>query len=37
MPEREARHAHDVNRQQTFGKFEKALGWYHHEIVKASL
>ena len=21
-----------VNRQQTFGKFEKALGWYHHEI-----
>ena len=21
-----------ANRQQTFGKFEKALGWYHHEV-----
>jgi phenylpropionate dioxygenase-like ring-hydroxylating dioxygenase large terminal subunit len=21
-----------VNRQQTFGKFEKALGWYHREV-----
>jgi phenylpropionate dioxygenase-like ring-hydroxylating dioxygenase large terminal subunit len=24
-----------ANRQQTFGKFEKALGWYHHEIERA--
>ena len=24
-----------ANRQQTFGKFEKALGWYHQEIDKA--
>lgn len=24
-----------ANRHQTFGKFEKALGWYHHEIDKA--
>jgi phenylpropionate dioxygenase-like ring-hydroxylating dioxygenase large terminal subunit len=24
-----------ANRQQTFGKFEKALGWYHSEIDKA--
>jgi phenylpropionate dioxygenase-like ring-hydroxylating dioxygenase large terminal subunit len=24
-----------VNRQQTFGKFEKALGWYHEEIDRA--
>ena len=21
-----------ANRQQTFGKFEKALGWYHKEV-----
>ena len=26
-----------ANSQQTFGKFEKALGWYHAEIDKASL
>ena len=24
-----------ANRQQTFGKFEKALGWYHREIANA--
>ena len=24
-----------ANRQQTFGKFEKALGWYHREVDKA--
>ena len=24
-----------ANRQQTFGKFEKALGWYHQEIERA--
>jgi phenylpropionate dioxygenase-like ring-hydroxylating dioxygenase large terminal subunit len=24
-----------ANREQTFGKFEKALGWYHREIDKA--
>ena len=24
-----------ANRQQTFGKFEKALGWYHQEIESA--
>ena len=24
-----------ANRQQTFGKFEKALGWYHQEVEKA--
>jgi phenylpropionate dioxygenase-like ring-hydroxylating dioxygenase large terminal subunit len=24
-----------ANRRQTFGKFEKALGWYHHEIDRA--
>jgi phenylpropionate dioxygenase-like ring-hydroxylating dioxygenase large terminal subunit len=24
-----------ANRQQTFGKFEKALGWYHHEVDRA--
>ena len=26
-----------ANRQQTFGKFEKALGWYHDEIDSALL
>ena len=26
-----------AKRQQTFGKFEKALGWYHHDIDKAML
>ncbi|MFI4998852.1 MAG: aromatic ring-hydroxylating dioxygenase subunit alpha [Reyranellales bacterium] len=26
-----------ANRQQTFGKFEKALGWYHREIDRALL
>ena len=24
-----------ANRQQTFGKFEKALGWYHKEVEDA--
>ena len=24
-----------ANRQQTFGKFEKALGWYHEEVERA--
>ena len=24
-----------ANRQQTFGKFEKALGWYHQEVAAA--
>ena len=24
-----------ANQQQTFGKFEKALGWYHQEVEKA--
>jgi phenylpropionate dioxygenase-like ring-hydroxylating dioxygenase large terminal subunit len=24
-----------ANRRQTFGKFEKALGWYHQEVEKA--
>jgi phenylpropionate dioxygenase-like ring-hydroxylating dioxygenase large terminal subunit len=24
-----------ANRQQTFGKFEKALGWYHQEVEQA--
>src|SRR5258708_6125852 len=24
-----------ANRQQTFGKFEKALGWYHQEVERA--
>jgi hypothetical protein len=24
-----------ANRQQTFGKFEKALGWYHKEVAAA--
>jgi phenylpropionate dioxygenase-like ring-hydroxylating dioxygenase large terminal subunit len=24
-----------ANRQQTFGKFEKALGWYHKEVERA--
>jgi UDP-glucose 4-epimerase len=24
-----------ANRQQTFGKFEKALGWYHKEVATA--
>ena len=24
-----------ANREQTFGKFEKALGWYHREVDKA--
>lgn len=24
-----------ANRQQTFGKFEKALGWYHQEVADA--
>ena len=24
-----------ANERQTFGKFEKALGWYHHEIDRA--
>jgi len=24
-----------ANRQQTFGKFEKALGWYHREVEQA--
>ena len=27
--------ARGANRQQTFGKFEKALGWYHAEIDRA--
>ena len=26
-----------ANRQQTFGKFEKALGWYHKEVEEAVL
>ena len=26
-----------ANRPQTFGKFEKALGWYHAEVEKAEL
>ena len=26
-----------ANRQQTFGKFEKALGWYHQEVEAALL
>ena len=26
-----------ANRQQTFGKFEKALGWYHQEVEDAVL
>ena len=24
-----------ANQRQTFGKFEKALGWYHQEIERA--
>ena len=24
-----------ANQQQTFGKFEKALGWYHSEVAAA--
>jgi hypothetical protein len=24
-----------ANRQQTFGKFEKALGWYHQQVESA--